>query len=367
MKLVTFLRSALRPAFLLALLVIPIAWAGTVLERQTFAFGGEPFYYTVYLPDGYDTDTRSYPVVYLLHGWSGQDTDWVRFGDAAFVADRLISTNAVPPLILVMADAGNSWYVDGPDYGRFEAAFLGLIEHVDATYRTVPERSSRAVAGLSMGGYGTARFAIKYPERFAAAAVMSGAIFPEVPADAGELFAEAFGSPIDRSRYRRELPETLLRRWTPDTQKPSFYVTVGDDDTLTPYALSTRLHGALERAGIFPTREALAERIGPRFAPYLEPSFRQSPEGWQLAFEPQDILETEKHLKGDYWAEWLASDCPALVVRGSDDRATTPEEMEQLAARRPNTRLVVLEGGHIVHADDVEGYAEAVKPFMAQL
>lgn len=219
-----------------------------MLERQPFSVGSGTFHYTVYLPEGYDRDTRSYPVVYLLHGYGGADTDWVRYGDAAYIADRLTAENTVPPTLLVMPDGGNSWYVDSP-YGEYETAFLRLIDHIDATYRTVPERASRAVGGLSMGGYGAARFAIKYPERFAAAAVISGAVFPEVPAELDGPFSEAFGTPIGAARYRRELPETLLQRWTADTEKPAFYVTVGDDDTLTPYALSARLHRALRDAG----------------------------------------------------------------------------------------------------------------------
>ena len=222
--------------------------SGTVLERQPYRVGSETFYYTVYLPAGYDRDTRSYGVVYLLHGYGGADTDWVRYGDAAFVADRLIADNLIPPTILVMPDGRNSWYGDSP-YGDYETGFLGLVAHVDATYRTVPERASRAVGGLSMGGYGAARLAVKYPERFAAAAVMSGAVFPEVSEELTGLFGEVFGTPLDAARYRRELPETLLERWTEGTEKPAFYVTVGDGDTLTPYPLSARLHGALREAG----------------------------------------------------------------------------------------------------------------------
>ena len=253
--------------------------AGTVLERQPYRVGSETFYYTVYLPAGYDRDTRSYAVVYLLHGYGGADTDWVRYGDAAFVADRLMADNTVPPTILVMPDGRNSWYVDSP-YGDYETAFLGLLEHVDATYRTVPERASRAVGGLSMGGYGAARLAIKYPERFAAAAVMSGAVFPEVPDELTFLFAEVFGTPINPARYRRELPGTLLNRWSNDTERPAFYVTVGDDDTVTPHPFSTRLHGALREAG---ARTQLRVTNGPHAWPV-----------WQSALDDALIFFTRE-------------------------------------------------------------------------
>ena len=221
---------------------------GTVLERQLLASGAEPLHYTLYLPEGYDRDTRSYPVVYLLHTALGTDTDWVRYGGAADVADELIASKAIPPMILVMPDARDSWYVDSPEYGRYETAVLNLIDHIDRSYRTISERGSRAVGGASMGGYGAARLAVKYPERFSAAASLSGAVFAEVPEFARSFHEPAFGRPFDPARYRPERPETLLGRWTPGTERPAFYLSVGDDDTTTPFANTVRLHDALLQA-----------------------------------------------------------------------------------------------------------------------
>mgnify|MGYP002779411962 CR=1 FL=1 len=74
--------------FTAVLLSVAAAQQGTVLERQAFGSGSGAFRYTVYLPPGYERDSRSYPVVYLLHGYGGSDTDWVRYGDAAFVAEK---------------------------------------------------------------------------------------------------------------------------------------------------------------------------------------------------------------------------------------------------------------------------------------
>jgi len=104
-------------------------------------------------------------------------------------------------------------------------------------------------------------------------------------------------------------------------------------------------------AGTFPTREALAERVGPRFLPYLDDSFRVTPEGWRLAFDPEDMVQSQEAMKGNYWDEWLASQCPALVIRGRDSRVTTQEEIEAMVSRRPNTTHIVLDGGHVVHQD----------------
>ncbi|MGP0019703.1 MAG: alpha/beta fold hydrolase [Candidatus Sulfotelmatobacter sp.] len=124
---------------------------------------------------------------------------------------------------------------------------------------------------------------------------------------------------------------------------------------------------ALAWGGISETREALVQRVGARFVPYLEPSFRQTPEGWRLAFDPRDTVASQNSLNGDHWKDWLASDCPALLIRGKDSRVTTQAHMEQMASRRANARLEVLDGGHVVHMDNPSGFTETVKKFLRQL
>jgi esterase len=123
----------------------------------------------------------------------------------------------------------------------------------------------------------------------------------------------------------------------------------------------------LEWEGEFPTREALAERIGPRFAPYLEDSFRKTPTGWKLAFEPQEIIASGRCASGDHWDDWLATDCPALLLRGQDSKVTTQNECEQMALRRPNTRFKTLNGRHILHMEDPIAFHGAVRKFLQEL
>jgi esterase len=103
--------------------------------------------------------------------------------------------------------------------------------------------------------------------------------------------------------------------------------------------------------------------VGERFALYLEPSFRQTRQGWRLAFDPRDPVASQNSLNGDHGKDWLASDCPALLIRGKDSRVTTQAHMEQMAARRRNARLEILDGGQVVHSDNPGGFAEAVKKF----
>ncbi|HEX2659915.1 MAG TPA: alpha/beta hydrolase, partial [Polyangia bacterium] len=120
-------------------------------------------------------------------------------------------------------------------------------------------------------------------------------------------------------------------------------------------------------AGVFPSRQALADRIGTRLAPYLSPSFRETPRGWTLAFEPAEMLESQRHLNGDHRLDWLASDCPALVLRGRESRLTTTATLKEMADGRPHTRFVELDGGHALHIDNPEGVATAVKAFLADV
>lgn len=119
--------------------------------------------------------------------------------------------------------------------------------------------------------------------------------------------------------------------------------------------------------GVFPSRDALAERVGTRMLPYLENSFRATQDGWTLAFDPEEMVQSQESLKGQYWGEWLASQIPALVIRGRDSFVTTQEEMEEMVRRRPNTKLLVLDGGHVLHQDSPGPFAEGVRRFLETL
>jgi esterase len=119
--------------------------------------------------------------------------------------------------------------------------------------------------------------------------------------------------------------------------------------------------------GEFPTREALVDLIGPRFLPHLEPSFSETRTGWKLAFDPRDMVTSGKSLLGNHWHDWLATDCPALIIRGRDSRVTTESEFEQMAARRPNTRVETLNGSHVVHFEDPAAFEATIKNFLLAL
>ena len=135
--------------------------------------------YTLYLPADYDQSQRTYPVVYLLHGYTDDNTAWLQFGEVNRFADKAIADGTIPPMIIVMPDADSSFYINSYDgKEKYEDFFIKeFIPAIEKAWKIKGEKRFRGVAGLSMGGYGTLIYALKYPELFAAAAPLSAAVF----------------------------------------------------------------------------------------------------------------------------------------------------------------------------------------------
>lgn len=99
---------------------------------------------------------------------------------------------------------------------------------------------------------------------------------------------------------------------------------------------------------------------GPMFADRL----REQPDGsWRLPFHPEDMVASERANWGDWWADWLATDCPALLVVG-ENSPITAGQAEEMVRRRPLTRLARLHGDHFVHVQDPDGFRGAVRQFL---
>lgn len=115
-----------------------------------------------------------------------------------------------------------------------------------------------------------------------------------------------------------------------------------------------------------PTRVELLEALGPAAA-YLRDAVREHPDGWGLAFDPEDMNDSQRNLNGDHWNDWLARDCPALLIRGSRSTVLTAAHAKDMATRRPRTRLVELPAGHTVHETVPAEFAAAVGEFLGTL
>jgi enterochelin esterase-like enzyme len=228
---------------------------GTVLESISIpsTLLKQEMRFSIYLPPDYFASQRRYPVVYLLHGYSGRETDWVQFGEANRIIDKLIVDSQLPDVIVVMPDGRNDWYVNTFDGAvRYEDYFIKeLVPHIDSNYQTRADRLFRATAGLSMGGYGATSLAMKYPEMFCAAAGLSAAYLTDeeminMPDD---RYNNTFQNIVGRNLKGKERVAgmwqqnsvfSLIEKKGDALKKIRWYFDCGDDDFL--YKGNAQIH-----------------------------------------------------------------------------------------------------------------------------
>jgi enterochelin esterase-like enzyme len=136
----------------------------------------------VYTPPGYNHDNRRYPVLYVMHGGGGNDTDWIVNMRANFILDNLIAQGKAVPMILVSPNAN----ADGFPSSAFPDELLdNIVPYIEENYRTAPGGNNRALAGLSMGGFRTTETVFSHPGVFAYVGVFSSSFRPSTafPAD----------------------------------------------------------------------------------------------------------------------------------------------------------------------------------------
>lgn len=234
---------------------------GKVLEsvKMKSSILGQEVAYTVYLPAGYEADTRTYPVVYLLHGYSDNDNAWVQFGEVNLTADKAIAEREIPPMIIVMPDAKITWYMN--DYKgktRYEDMFFQeFIPFIDAQYRTKASKEFRGIAGLSMGGFGTLLYSFKHPDVFAACAAFSAAVYTDDDvmerlqrSDYGfiDIVGPAKDGKVPEYWLQNSVFNFIATKDKKEIEKVRFYIDCGDDDFL--YKGNALLHIALRDKNI---------------------------------------------------------------------------------------------------------------------
>ncbi|HKG60195.1 MAG TPA: alpha/beta hydrolase family protein [Pyrinomonadaceae bacterium] len=234
--------------------------------------------YNVILPADYQTSRATrYPVLYLLHGLTGHYDDWVaRTNIADYAADYR--------MIVIMPEANDSWYTDSAIVAtdKYETYILKeLIPDVQQRYRTIEARYGRAIAGLSMGGYGAIKFGLKSPAMFVFAASMSGAVGvtrladKEIP-DSWRESMKHFGAAGNETRNVNDLFE-ILRKLTAArvASLPYFYFDCGTEDSPL----------------IFPYNRELAALMFDKKIPH---EFRELPGDHSWAYWDQQVQEILK-------------------------------------------------------------------------
>jgi S-formylglutathione hydrolase FrmB len=205
--------------------------------------------YSVVLPTDYDTSpTSRYPVLYLLHGLTGHYGDWLSRTNLADYAAQY-------RLIVVTPEGNDSWYIDsaGAPSEKYESYILKeLIPDVQQRYRTIEARYGRAIAGLSMGGYGAVKFGLKSPATFVFAASMSGAFGvtrwteQDVGAARWQTSLKLFGAMGSETRKQNDLFE-LIKQLPANGASglPFFYFDTGTEDSPRIYSYNRELSGLM--------------------------------------------------------------------------------------------------------------------------
>jgi S-formylglutathione hydrolase FrmB len=193
----------------------------------------------VILPLDYETSTSRYPTLYLLHGYDADITDWARGTNLSAYAAR-------HHVIIVTPEASRGWYVNSvsdPKAKFDDFIAKDVIGYVDAHFRTIPEPFARAIAGVSMGGYGAAFLGLKHYDTFAAIGSFSGALgivhqeppkaSPDEPEGLRKFRQEMearFGTYGSKEQKERDPFELVTK--VPVEKMPMLFIVCGGEDGL---------------------------------------------------------------------------------------------------------------------------------------
>ncbi|HEX4852127.1 MAG TPA: alpha/beta hydrolase-fold protein [Puia sp.] len=238
--------------------------SGKVIEEKTVksAILKKDVRYTVYLPADYDRSDRTYPVVYLLHGYSDDNTGWLQFGEINRYADKAIAEGTIPPMIIVMPNGDSSYYVNSFDgKENYEDFFIKeFMPAIEKTFRIKAQKRYRGVAGLSMGGYGSMIYGLKYPDLFAAVGAMSSAIRDDEhmitlqDEEYNRVFGPIFGNGLkgkdrlNQAWYKNSVLKIVDTKSSDELKKVRYWIDCGDDDYLM--IGNCLLHIALTEKGV---------------------------------------------------------------------------------------------------------------------
>jgi enterochelin esterase-like enzyme len=224
--------------------------------------------YTVFLPKGYADDANKatkYPLALWLPGFGG--TDEFQRGGGAEVLDRLLGEGKIAPMVFAVfrspARRGRSVYTNGDGGNAIEDVIVkDLIAHLEGKYRLLADKKQRAVTGVSAGGFGALKIAMRHPDVFGIVAAHSSAILPADPEDLGGIsegvvqrqlkagLAAEFGDPIDKAKWQAHMPLGIVATKKPEEmQGLQIYFDAGTEDDYQFFEPNEKLSKAMTERG----------------------------------------------------------------------------------------------------------------------
>jgi enterochelin esterase-like enzyme len=213
--------------------------------------------YAVYLPPDYETSQRSYPVLYLLHGATDDQTGWIQFGEVLRIADEAIANGTATAMVIVMPDANTGkmgYFNDVRGEWSYEDFFFEeFLPFVEKEYRIRTDKRYRAISGLSMGGGGTLIYALHHPELFSSACPLSAYCGPSTLENMNgrwEWTETRAKTEAQKEAYFKQHSAVALINDMPAEELKSvrWYIDCGDDDFL--YEGNSLVHIAMRKREI---------------------------------------------------------------------------------------------------------------------
>lgn len=213
----------------------------------------------VYLPAGYDESEKTYPVIYFLHGLFGSEDRWEQRG-ARSIVDQLMGEGEVLPAIIAIADGDNSFYVNAVNgKAPYEDYIIDdFIPFIESNYRIDTRRGSRAISGISMGGFGALMLGMRHPELFSSVSAHSAVLIP-IPLDQlpprlrqsyqSQFFEAVFGNPVDEAHWKAHHPVDLVAT-AKNLKTVAWYFDCGTEDRYGFHRGAARLHELMDSAEI---------------------------------------------------------------------------------------------------------------------
>ena len=217
--------------------------------------------FAVYLPPDYDTSTRSYPVLYLLHGHTDDQTGWIQFGEVHRITDNAIKNGKATPMVIIMpdADTGQPGYTNAISgkWNYEDFFFEEFMPHVEKRFRIKRNKRFRAISGLSMGGGGSFLYALHRPDLFSSVAPISASLGPQT-VDEMKIFSYVDYWGYSESNYNKSDYEKFNKLNNPlylvdqeDSKTLNsirWYIDCGDDDYL--YKNNSLMHLKMREKGV---------------------------------------------------------------------------------------------------------------------